>query len=145
VGRLRKGAIYRPYRPNRPKAKRSKGLRADGVSFVPSTYRPTYGGNAGNSRVRTWTNRYFARLFSTSTALEKAAVWRWLYFAKKFGETAFMQAIRDSYERFGQQKPIVIASDGQVIAGNGQLAAAADPPQADSRTDRMHDCMKKGS
>lgn len=56
-----------------------------------------------------------------------------------------LQAIRDSYERFGQQKPIVIASDGQVIAGNGQLAAAADPPQADSRTDRMHDCMKKGS
>ena len=90
VRRLRKGAIYRPYRPNRPKAKRSKGLRADGVSFVPSTYRPTYGGNAGNSRVRTWTNRYFARLFSTSTAREKAAVWRWLYFAKKFGETAFM-------------------------------------------------------
>jgi len=37
-----------------------------------------------------------------------------------------LEAIRDSYERFGQQKPIVIASDGQVVAGNGQLAAAAD-------------------
>jgi len=37
-----------------------------------------------------------------------------------------LQAIRESYQRFGQQKPIVIDSGGKVIAGNGQLAAAAD-------------------
>jgi len=35
-----------------------------------------------------------------------------------------IEAIVSSYRRFGQQKPIVIARGGIVVAGNGQLAAA---------------------
>jgi DNA modification methylase len=35
-----------------------------------------------------------------------------------------LEAIKDSLSRFGQQKPIVIARDGVVVAGNGTLAAA---------------------
>ncbi|MCA9316823.1 MAG: DNA modification methylase, partial [Planctomycetes bacterium] len=35
-----------------------------------------------------------------------------------------LAAIRDSLSRFGQQKPIVVAPDGTVLAGNGTLAAA---------------------
>jgi DNA modification methylase len=35
-----------------------------------------------------------------------------------------LAAICMSYERFGQQKPIVVDAAGQVVAGNGQLAAA---------------------
>ena len=35
-----------------------------------------------------------------------------------------LQAIADSLRRFGQQKPIVVAPDGTVLAGNGTLAAA---------------------
>jgi len=35
-----------------------------------------------------------------------------------------LESIRRSYERFGQQKPIVVDADGKVIAGNGQLEAA---------------------
>ncbi len=35
-----------------------------------------------------------------------------------------IQAIADSLARFGQQKPIVVAPDGTVLAGNGTLAAA---------------------
>jgi len=39
-----------------------------------------------------------------------------------------LAAIRRSYERFGQQKPIVVDSAGQVVAGNGQLASTPDSP-----------------
>lgn len=39
-------------------------------------------------------------------------------------DQASLDAIRASYETFGQQKPIVINSEGVVIAGNGQLEAA---------------------
>ena len=35
-----------------------------------------------------------------------------------------LDAIRASLNRFGQQKPIVVNSDGVVIAGNGTLSAA---------------------
>jgi DNA modification methylase len=35
-----------------------------------------------------------------------------------------LQAIAGSLSRFGQQKPIVVAADGTVLAGNGTLAAA---------------------
>lgn len=35
-----------------------------------------------------------------------------------------IQAIRGSLRAFGQQKPIVVTTDGLVIAGNGTLAAA---------------------
>src|SRR5262245_55805464 len=35
-----------------------------------------------------------------------------------------LEAIKDSLRRFSQQKPIVVARDGTVIAGNGTLAAA---------------------
>ncbi len=35
-----------------------------------------------------------------------------------------LHAIADSLARFGQQKPIVVAQDGTVLAGNGTLAAA---------------------
>ena len=35
-----------------------------------------------------------------------------------------LQAIADSLDRFGQQKPIVITPDGTVVAGNGTLEAA---------------------
>jgi DNA modification methylase len=35
-----------------------------------------------------------------------------------------LAAIRESLERFGQQKPIVIAPDGTVVAGSGTLEAA---------------------
>lgn len=38
--------------------------------------------------------------------------------------TRNMQAITDSLARFGQQKPIVVAADGVVIAGNGTMEAA---------------------
>ena len=37
-----------------------------------------------------------------------------------------IKAIRDSLEKFGQQKPIVVNADGVVVAGNGTLAAASD-------------------
>lgn len=37
-----------------------------------------------------------------------------------------MKAIKESYEKFGQQKPIVIDDNNKVIAGNGQLQAAID-------------------
>ena len=35
-----------------------------------------------------------------------------------------LAAIRESLSRFGLQKPIVVAPDGTVLAGNGTLAAA---------------------
>jgi DNA modification methylase len=35
-----------------------------------------------------------------------------------------LEAIKGSLARFGQQKPIVVADDGTVVAGNGTLAAA---------------------
>lgn len=35
-----------------------------------------------------------------------------------------IDAIKASYRRFGQQRPILIAEDGTVVAGNAQLAAA---------------------
>jgi len=35
-----------------------------------------------------------------------------------------LEAIATSLARFGQQKPIVVAPDGTVLAGNGTLAAA---------------------
>ena len=35
-----------------------------------------------------------------------------------------IESIKSSLERFGQQKPIVVGSDGVVIAGNGTLVAA---------------------
>ena len=35
-----------------------------------------------------------------------------------------LRAIRTSYERFGQQRPIVVDAAGQVVAGNGQLEVA---------------------
>ena len=35
-----------------------------------------------------------------------------------------LEAIADSLRQFGQQKPIVVAADGTVLAGNGTLAAA---------------------
>tara|TARA_R100001510_G_C7654580_1_gene213276 strand:- start:345 stop:923 length:579 start_codon:yes stop_codon:yes gene_type:complete len=35
-----------------------------------------------------------------------------------------LQAIRESLEAFGQQKPIVIDQEGKVVAGNGTLEAA---------------------
>jgi DNA modification methylase len=35
-----------------------------------------------------------------------------------------LDAIKESLARFGQQKPIVVAQDGVVLAGNGTLAAA---------------------
>jgi DNA modification methylase len=37
-----------------------------------------------------------------------------------------IEAIKASYRRFGQQKPIVIDAAGVVLAGNGQLRAARD-------------------
>ncbi len=37
-----------------------------------------------------------------------------------------LEAIRNSLERFGQQKPIVVDKDGKVVAGNGTLTAAAE-------------------
>jgi len=37
-----------------------------------------------------------------------------------------IKAIKDSLTKFGQQKPIVVTTDGQVIAGNGTLAAAIE-------------------
>ena len=37
-----------------------------------------------------------------------------------------LEAIKGSLRRFGQQKPIVVDSQGVVIAGNGTLAAAKD-------------------
>ncbi len=35
-------------------------------------------------------------------------------------------AVKASYERFGQQRPILISEDGTVVAGNCQLAAAKE-------------------
>lgn len=35
-----------------------------------------------------------------------------------------LEAIVASYRRFGQQKPIVVAADGTIVAGNGQYLAA---------------------
>lgn len=43
--------------------------------------------------------------------------------ARKHGEKN-LKAIEDSLRRFGQQKPIVVLTDGTVIAGNGTLEAA---------------------
>ena len=37
-----------------------------------------------------------------------------------------LDAIKQSLEAFGQQKPIVIDQEGKVIAGNGTLAAAQE-------------------
>lgn len=37
-----------------------------------------------------------------------------------------IDVIKASYARFGQQRPILIAEDGTVVAGNAQLAAAKD-------------------
>jgi hypothetical protein len=37
-----------------------------------------------------------------------------------------MDAIKHSLSRFGQQKPIVILPDGQIVAGNGTVTAARD-------------------
>lgn len=44
--------------------------------------------------------------------------------ARKHDATS-LDAITKSLAKFGQQKPIVVGSDGVVIAGNGTLAAAA--------------------
>lgn len=35
-----------------------------------------------------------------------------------------LQAVRASYEQFGQQKPIVVTEDGTILAGNAQWRAA---------------------
>ena len=35
-----------------------------------------------------------------------------------------VEAVKKSYEKFGQRKPIVATKDGEVISGNHQLAAA---------------------
>jgi len=37
-----------------------------------------------------------------------------------------IEAIKRSLQEFGQQKPIVIDASGEVVAGNGTLAAAVD-------------------
>ena len=37
-----------------------------------------------------------------------------------------LEAIKGSLTRFGQQKPIVVSTEGVVIAGNGTLAAAVE-------------------
>lgn len=37
-----------------------------------------------------------------------------------------IDAVKASYKRFGQQRPILISEDGTVVAGNCQLAAAKD-------------------
>ena len=37
-----------------------------------------------------------------------------------------LEAIKGSLTRFGQQKPIVVSTEGVVIAGNGTVAAAAE-------------------
>jgi ParB-like chromosome segregation protein Spo0J len=37
-----------------------------------------------------------------------------------------LEAVKASYDRFGQQRPILISEDGIVVAGNCQLAAARD-------------------
>jgi ParB-like chromosome segregation protein Spo0J len=37
-----------------------------------------------------------------------------------------LEAIKQSLEAFGQQKPIVIDQEGKVVAGNGTLAAAQE-------------------
>ncbi len=37
-----------------------------------------------------------------------------------------LEAVKASYLRFGQQRPILISEDGTVVAGNCQLAAAKD-------------------
>jgi hypothetical protein len=37
-----------------------------------------------------------------------------------------IDAIKESFRAFGQQKPIVVLDDGTVIAGNGSLAAVRD-------------------
>jgi len=37
-----------------------------------------------------------------------------------------IEAIKRSLEEFGQQKPIVVNTGGEVVAGNGTLAAAVD-------------------
>lgn len=37
-----------------------------------------------------------------------------------------IEAIKRSLERFGQQKPVVVSSDGLVVAGNGTVEAAHD-------------------
>jgi ParB-like chromosome segregation protein Spo0J len=39
---------------------------------------------------------------------------------------ANLAAIRRSLERFGQQRPLVVAPDGRIIAGNGTYEAAAE-------------------
>ncbi len=45
--------------------------------------------------------------------------------ARKHGEKNY-EAIQSSLEEFGQQKPIVIDKESQVIAGNGTLQAAKE-------------------
>lgn len=40
--------------------------------------------------------------------------------------TESIKALKSSLERFGQQKPIVITEDGEVVAGNGTLQAASE-------------------
>ena len=37
-----------------------------------------------------------------------------------------IEAIKRSLQEFGQQKPIVVNANGEVVAGNGTLAAAVD-------------------
>ena len=37
-----------------------------------------------------------------------------------------LEAIKASLQKFGQQRPILVGSDGVVIAGNGTLAAARE-------------------
>jgi hypothetical protein len=37
-----------------------------------------------------------------------------------------VEAVKKSYEKFGQRKPIVATKDGEVISGNHQLAAAKE-------------------
>tara|TARA_R100000655_G_C2983996_1_gene192196 strand:- start:1184 stop:1798 length:615 start_codon:yes stop_codon:yes gene_type:complete len=37
-----------------------------------------------------------------------------------------VEAVKKSYEKFGQRKPIVATKDGEVISGNHQLAAARE-------------------
>tara|TARA_R110002051_G_scaffold126604_4_gene200227 strand:+ start:63 stop:641 length:579 start_codon:yes stop_codon:yes gene_type:complete len=41
------------------------------------------------------------------------------------GDTSLV-AIKNSLEKFGQQKPIVITTNGDVVAGNGTLSAAIE-------------------
>ena len=47
-----------------------------------------------------------------------------------------IEAIKGSLAKFGQQKPIVVGSNGVVVAGNGTLAAARELGWADIAVQR---------